>query len=192
MYTGLCTKSVDKITLARERPLCDTGRPLATTCLRMGTTASEKRSAGAVTLRANVDVDASAPGTPSMEEPAEPLERARLQAEVARQRVRIAKEELKRARKRMKEAKREAKRARKQADETRKAWKKARKAHRANAAPASSTGTAPPRTPQAKSLEGATPSPAKRGKKPRRRRPARPAPESQADSGAPATPSSET
>ena len=36
--------------------------------------------------------------------PAEPLERARLQAEVAKQRVRIAKEELKRARKRLKEA----------------------------------------------------------------------------------------
>ena len=67
-------------------------------------------------------------------EPAEPLERARLQAEVARQRVRIAKEELKRARKRVKEAKREAKRARKQADVARKAWKKARKAHRADAA----------------------------------------------------------
>ena len=42
-----------------------------------------------------------------------PSGRARLQAEVARQRVRIAKEELKRARKRLKEAKREAKRARK-------------------------------------------------------------------------------
>src|SRR5205807_2172631 len=45
--------------------------------------------------------------------PAEPLERARLQADVAKQRVRIAKEELKRARKRLKEAKREARRARK-------------------------------------------------------------------------------
>ena len=32
--------------------------------------------------------------------PAEPFERARLQADVAKQRVRIAKEELKRARKR--------------------------------------------------------------------------------------------
>ena len=40
--------------------------------------------------------------------PTEPLERARLQADVAKQRVRIAKEELKRARKRLKEAKREA------------------------------------------------------------------------------------
>jgi len=38
--------------------------------------------------------------------PAEPLERVRLQAEVAKQRVRIAKDELKRARKRLKEAKR--------------------------------------------------------------------------------------
>ena len=36
--------------------------------------------------------------------PSEPLERARLQADVAKQRVRIAKEELKRARKRLKEA----------------------------------------------------------------------------------------
>ena len=42
----------------------------------------------------------------------EPLERVRLQADVAKQRVRLAKEELKRARKRLKEAKREAKRAR--------------------------------------------------------------------------------
>src|SRR5881275_2498317 len=47
--------------------------------------------------------------------PAEPLERARLQADVAKQRVRIAKEELKRARKGLKEAKREARRARKHA-----------------------------------------------------------------------------
>jgi len=46
--------------------------------------------------------------------PAEPLERARLQADVSKQRVRIAKDELKRARKRLKEAKREAKRARKE------------------------------------------------------------------------------
>jgi len=57
--------------------------------------------------------------------PAEPLDRVRLQAEVARQRVRIAKDELKRARKRLKEAKREAKRARKLAAAARKAWKRA-------------------------------------------------------------------
>jgi hypothetical protein len=50
-----------------------------------------------------------------------------LQADVAKQRVRIAKEELKRARKRLKEAKRENKRARKQAAAARKAWKKARR-----------------------------------------------------------------
>ena len=43
----------------------------------------------------------------------EPLARVRLQADVAKQRVRIAKDELKRARKRLKEAKREGKRARK-------------------------------------------------------------------------------
>jgi hypothetical protein len=59
--------------------------------------------------------------------PAEPVERARLQAEVAKQRVRIAKEELKRARKRVKEAKREAKRARKLAASARKIWKRARR-----------------------------------------------------------------
>ena len=59
--------------------------------------------------------------------PAEPVERARLQAEVAKQRVRIAKEELKRARKRVKEAKREAKRARKLADSARKIWKRVRR-----------------------------------------------------------------
>src|SRR5690348_17870841 len=58
---------------------------------------------------------------------AEPIERARLQAEVAKQRVRIAKEELKRARKRLKEAKRESKRARKLAASTRKIWKRARR-----------------------------------------------------------------
>ncbi len=46
---------------------------------------------------------------------ATPFERARLLADVAKQRVRIAKEELKRARKRLKEAKREARRARKHA-----------------------------------------------------------------------------
>ena len=60
--------------------------------------------------------------------PAEPVERARLQADVAKQRVRIAKEELKRARKRLKEAKREAKRARKQAAAAHKEWKQERRA----------------------------------------------------------------
>src|ERR1700733_13431780 len=58
----------------------------------------------------------------------EPIARARLQADVAKQRVRIAKDELKRARKRLKEAKREAKRARKLAAVARKAWKRARRA----------------------------------------------------------------
>ena len=61
---------------------------------------------------------------PSAESP----ERVRLQADVAKQRVRIAKDELKRARKRLKEAKREAKRARKLAAAARKAWKRARRA----------------------------------------------------------------
>lgn len=67
-------------------------------------------------------------GAPSGDEgSAEIIERARLQADVAQQRVRLAKEELKRARKRLKEAKREAKRARKYATLARKDWKKARR-----------------------------------------------------------------
>jgi hypothetical protein len=57
----------------------------------------------------------------------EVIERARLQAEVAQQRVRLAKEELHRARKRLKEAKREAKRARKSASASRKDWKRVRR-----------------------------------------------------------------
>ena len=61
---------------------------------------------------------------------AEPLDRVRLQADVSKQRVRIAKDELKRARKRLKEAKREAKRARKLAAAARKAWKRARRAQK--------------------------------------------------------------
>jgi hypothetical protein len=59
--------------------------------------------------------------------PGEPIERARLLAEVAKQRVRIAKDELKRARKRLKEAKREAKIARKQSASARKDWKRAKR-----------------------------------------------------------------
>ena len=68
--------------------------------------------------------DDSLPGDSA---PAEVVERARLQADVAEQRVRIAKDELRRARKRLKEAKREAKRARKVATSARKDWKRARK-----------------------------------------------------------------
>ncbi|HYM42395.1 MAG TPA: hypothetical protein VET46_06470, partial [Steroidobacteraceae bacterium] len=75
-------------------------------------------------------------GSESVKLPEEPLERARLQAEVAKQRVRIAKNELKRARKRLKEAKREARRARKQSAAARKAWKRARRAQK-DAAPES-------------------------------------------------------
>ena len=77
--------------------------------------------------------------------PAEPLERARLQADVAKQRVRIAKEELKRARKRLKEAKREAKRARKLSAAARKAWKRVRRDQKANPAQPG-TGTATQRS----------------------------------------------
>jgi hypothetical protein len=60
-------------------------------------------------------------------ESAEIIERARLQADVAQQRVRLAKDELRRARRRLKEAKREAKRARKFATLARKDWKRARR-----------------------------------------------------------------
>src|SRR5580698_2222924 len=66
--------------------------------------------------------------TSSESAPTVPAERAKLEAEVAKQRVRLAKEELKRARKRLKEAKREAKRARKRAAAARKAFKRARRA----------------------------------------------------------------
>lgn len=115
----------------------------------MGKTAREKRSAGPPPSGAGDSVDrrVSPPGAgaAAAEQPAEPLERARLQAEVAKQRVRIAKEELKRARRRMKEAKREAKRARKQAAATRKAWKKARKAHRTTPSPTAPSASRSPR-----------------------------------------------
>jgi hypothetical protein len=146
----------------------------------MGKTRSEKSSAGA-----SDGADASGPGLPPAGEPAEPLERARLQAEVARQRVRIAKEELKRARRRVKEAKREAKRARKQAAAARKVWKKARKAHRAG------TAHQPParraRGPQP--LEGSA-----RGakRKSKRRRAPGGEPEARMDGSAPVTKSPET
>src|SRR5260370_33023043 len=58
---------------------------------------------------------------------AEGIERARLQADVAQQGVRLAKDELRRARKRLKEAKREAKRSRKHASLAHKDWKRARR-----------------------------------------------------------------
>jgi hypothetical protein len=64
---------------------------------------------------------------PGNEGSAETIERARLQADVAQQRVRLAKDELRRARKRLKEAKREARRARKHASLARKDWKRARR-----------------------------------------------------------------
>jgi hypothetical protein len=169
----------------------------------MGKTVIEKRSAGAPPSGAINGADASLPGVtpqvPAAGEPAEPLERARLLAEVARQRVRIAKEELKRARKRVKEAKREARRARKQAAVARKAWKKARKAHRANPAPESAAGKRPPKTKgSVRQGKGQNKGRSKRfnkgqnkSKSPRRRRAARKGPEGPPDSG-PVTQSSET
>jgi hypothetical protein len=73
------------------------------------------------------EMPAAEDSPPGNQGSAEIIERARLQADVAQQRVRLAKEELRRARKRLKEAKREAKRARKQASLTRKDWKRARR-----------------------------------------------------------------
>src|SRR5438105_6425705 len=71
---------------------------------------------------------ASADDAPAgQSESAEVIDRAQLQVDVARQRVRLAKDELRRARKRLKEAKREAKRARKHASLARKDWKRARR-----------------------------------------------------------------
>src|ERR1700761_6647002 len=71
---------------------------------------------------------ATADGCPAgQSESAEVIDRAQLQIDVARQRVRLAKDELRRARKRLKEAKREAKRARKYASLARKDWKRARR-----------------------------------------------------------------
>ena len=170
----------------------------------MGKRASEKRSAGARPSRARdglVDASASSalPEASGAGEPAEPLERARLQAEVARQRVRIAKEELKRARKRVKEAKREAKRARKQAAATRKAWKKARKAHRAKPSSEASAGKrkpqsakGPARGAQRASKRKSTRRRRNAGKVPKSAAPTSEAPPSQVDGSAPANPSSET
>ena len=163
----------------------------------MGKTVTEKRSAGPPPSGAINGAEASMPGVTSQVsaagEPAEPLERARLLAEVARQRVRIAKEELKRARKRVKEAKREAKRARKQSAVARKAWKKARKAHRAHTAPEPATGRRTAKSTKGPARQGKNKSTGKKslGKSTRRRRAERKAPESQAD-GTPVTPSSET
>jgi hypothetical protein len=73
------------------------------------------------------EMPAAEDSSPGNEGPAEIIERARLQADVAQQRVRLAKDELRRARKRLKEAKREAKRARKHASLARKDWKRARR-----------------------------------------------------------------
>jgi len=91
--------------------LCETGPSLRRQAMKK--TGSEMPSA-----------DDSSPGN---EGSAEIIERARLQADVAQQRVRLAKDELRRARKRLKEAKREAKRARKHASLARKDWKHARR-----------------------------------------------------------------
>ena len=73
------------------------------------------------------EMPAADDSSPGNEDSAEIIERARLQADVAQQGVRLAKDELRRARKRLKEAKRDAKRARKHASLARKDWKRARR-----------------------------------------------------------------
>lgn len=87
--------------------------------------------------------DAVSPSDDGGDTGAEAVERVRLQAEVAKQRVRIAKDELKRARRRLKEAKREARNARRHASTTRKEWKRARRHAKRN-------GTSLSRAPEAK------------------------------------------
>jgi hypothetical protein len=102
---------------------------------------------------------------------AKPLERVRLQADVAKQRVRIAKDELKRARKRLKEAKREAKRARKVAAAARKAWKRARRAQKNVPTKAAVTGKAGSRAVGAKRSSRARPvTPVRKARRRRRTR----------------------
>ena len=124
----------------------------------MGKTARERRPSGALPPGAGAAEARS--NAPAAGEPIEPLERARLQAEVAKQRLRIAKEELKRARQRVKEAKREAKRARKLSASARKAWKKARKAHGGG-----STSAAPTARAQRRSRMARTPAPKSAGRR---------------------------
>ncbi len=79
-------------------------------------------------MKKNGTAIASAGDSPAgQSESAEIIDRAQLQVDVARQRVRLAKDELRRARKRLKEAKREARRTRKYASLARKDWKRARR-----------------------------------------------------------------
>ncbi len=94
----------------------------------------------------------------SQSESAEIIDRAQLQADVARQRVRLAKDELRRARKRLKEAKREARRARKYASLARKDWKRARRqAEKEGSAESRQAGVAARTTPKPKARAGSAP-----------------------------------
>src|ERR1700731_5273867 len=95
---------------------CDRSGTVASTGGLCETGASLRRQ---VMKKTGSEMPAAGDPSPGNEAPAEIIERARLQADVAQQRVRLAKEELRRARKRLKEAKREAKRARKNASLTR-------------------------------------------------------------------------
>lgn len=97
---------------------------VASTCGLCETGGSLRRHAMKKTGSEMPSADDSSPGN---EGSAEIIERARLQADVAQQGVRLAKDELRRARKRLKEAKRDAKRARKHASLARKDWKRARR-----------------------------------------------------------------
>jgi hypothetical protein len=113
------TQSALRSTWKRAR-----SRAVASTCGLCETRTSLRRHAMKKTGSEMPSADDSSPGN---EGSAEIIERARLQADVAQQRVRLAKDELRRARQRLKEAKREAKRARKYASLARKDWKRARR-----------------------------------------------------------------
>ena len=105
-------------------------------------------------------------------ESAEIIDRARLQADVAQQRLRLAKDELRRARKRLKEAKREAKRTRKYASLARKDWKRARRQAEKEGSPEAqqpvAVATKSARKPKAKSSASRSRRAAARPTKPKR------------------------
>jgi hypothetical protein len=119
-------KCVPESALAARRPPLRCGRSatVASTGGLCETGGSLRRH---LMKKTGSEMPAAEDSPPGNEGSAEVIERARLQADVAQQRVRLAKDELRRARKRLKEAKREAKRARKHASLTRKDWKRARR-----------------------------------------------------------------
>ena len=102
-------------------------------------------------------------------ESAELIDRAQLQADVARQRLRLAKDELRRARKRLKEAKREAKRSRKYATLARKDWKRARRQAEKDGVTQTGGDVVARTTPKPKTRAGSAP----RSRRPASRSPAK-------------------